>query len=213
MLCILCLFIPIPIPIHGIQTPLDRPFVQMFAVIPLAMLCGFGLAGVTQWIQRLRPNSRLIQRYVHFSVFGFVLLNASMNSEFYPSECCRFASRDDLAAFTWMDANLPPDAKVLIASTGLYVTSFETSETQSGVDAGIWIAPLLSRTVEFAGSGMQFNLADTHTNICTRGVEYIYVGGMPQSFDAGQLNVMPIWYDPSFALPSAKIYQVLGCKR
>lgn len=211
-LCILCLFIPIPIPIHGIQTPLDRPFVQMFAIIPLALLGGLGLACTTQWIQRLRPNSDLIQRFVNFFVFGFVLLNTALHYHFYPSECCRFASRDDLAAFTWLDENLPPNAKILIASTGLYVTSFETPEKQSGVDAGIWIAPLLSRTVELAGAGMQFDLADTHTDLCTRGVEYIYVGGMPQSFDAAQLNAIPIWYVPSFALPSAKIYQVLGCK-
>lgn len=211
-LCILCLFIPIPIPIHGIQTPLDRPFVQMFAIIPLSLLGGLGLAGTTQWIQRLRPNSDLIQRFVYFFVFGFVLLNTALHYHFYPSECCRFASRDDLAAFTWMDENLPPDAKILIASTGLYVTSFETPEKQSGVDSGIWIAPLLSRTVELASSEIQFELVDTHTDLCKREVEYIYVGGMPQSFDAGQLNAIPIWYAPSFALPSAKIYQVLGCK-
>jgi hypothetical protein len=80
------------------------------------------------------------------------------------------------------------------------------------VDAGIWIIPLLSQSVELARSGMQFDLAETHTDLCTRGVEYIYVGGMPQSFDAGQLNAIPIWYAPSFALPSAKVYQVLGCK-
>lgn len=74
-----------------------------------------------------------------------------------------------------------------------------------------WADGLLALT-EFADAGMQFDLAETHTDLCARGVEYIYVGGVPQSFDAGQLYAMPIWYDPSFALPSAKIYQVLGCK-
>lgn len=212
ILCILCLFIPIPIPIHGIQTPLDRPFVQMFVVIPISILGGLGLAGVTQWMQRLRPNSSLIQRFIYFSVCGAVLFNAALHYRFYPSECCRFAGRDDLAAFTWMEENLSPDSKILIASTGLYVTSFETPEKQTGVDAGIWIAPLLSRTVELAGSGMEFDVADTHITLCDRGVEYIYVGGMPQSFNAGQLDALPIWYAPSFALPSAKIYQVLSCK-
>ncbi|MBN8656087.1 MAG: hypothetical protein J0M11_10145 [Anaerolineae bacterium] len=211
ILSILCLFIPIPIPIHGIQTPLDRPFVQMFAIIPFSLLGGLGLAGVTQWMERLRPNCGLIQRFLYFFVFGVVLLNSALHYRFYPSECCRFASRDDLAAFTWMDENLPPDATILIASTGLYVTSFETPEKQTGVDAGIWIAPLLSRTVKLAGSEIQFDQADTHTDLCKQEVQYIYIGGMPQSFDAGQLDGIPAWYAPTFALPSAKIYQVL-CK-
>jgi hypothetical protein len=211
VLSLLCLFIAISIPIHGIQTPLDRPFVQMFAIIPFSLLGGLGLAGVTQWMERLRPNSRLIQRFVYVSTFGLVLLNAALHYHFYPSECCRFASRDDLAAFTWMDENLPPDATILIASTGLYVTSFETPEKQTGVDAGIWIAPLLSQTVKLASSEIQFDQADTHTNLCKQEVKYIYIGGMPQSFDAGQLDGIPAWYVPTFALPSAKIYQVL-CK-
>lgn len=211
-LCILCMFIPIVIPVHGIQTLLDRPFVQMFSIVPLALLGGFGLAGLTQWTQRfvLKPN--LIQHFVHVAIVGLVFLNAALTYQFYPSACCRFASRDDLAAFTWMDENLPPDAKILIASTGLYVTSFETPEKQSGVDSGIWIAPLLSRTVELASSEIQFELVDTHTDLCKREVEYIYIGGMPQSFDAGKLDAIPIWYAPYFSLPSAKIYQVLGCK-
>jgi hypothetical protein len=211
-LCVLCIFIPITIPVHGTQTLLDRPFVQMFSIIPLSILGGLGFAGVTQWIKRLRPDLNLIRRFVTFLLFGFVLLNAALNYKFYPSDCCRFASRDDLAAFTWMDKSLPPDVTILIASTGLYVTSFETPETQNGVDAGIWIPSLLSRKVVPANQETQFDNVEIHVDLCNKGVDYIYVGGMPQSFNLNQLESQPAWYSPSFILPSAKIYQVLGCK-
>lgn len=211
-LCMLCLFVPITFSVDNVQTLLDRPFVQMFIYIPLSMLGGFGFAGLMRWTQRLISNSNLIQRFESFFIFGLVLLNAALNYNFYPADCCRFATRDDLAAFTWVDETLPPDITILIASTNLYVTSFEASETQAGVDAGVWLAPLLSRNVKFGGQGIQFDEANVHKDLCERNVEYIYVGGMPQSFNSLQLDSQPLWYSSSFALPAAKIYQVVGCE-
>jgi hypothetical protein len=210
-LCVLCLFIPISIPAHGIQTLLDRPFVQMFAVIPLSLLGGLGCSGATRAFARLLPDLNWIQRFVPLSLFGFVLLNAALTYDLYPSDCCRFVNRDDLAAFTWMDESTPPDAKILIASADLYVTSLEPPESQTGVDAGIWIPPLLSRPIELLGADIRFNLADTHKELCQNNVEYIYVGGMPQSFDSAQLHNRPDWYLPAFALPSASVYRLTGC--
>ena len=211
-LCILCLFIPITIPVHGVQTLLDRPFVQMFAFIPLSLLGGLGISGATRAFARLFPNRVLIQRFVSIFLFGSILLNAALTYDLYPSDCCRFVDRDDLAALTWLGESTPSDAKVLIASTGLYVTSFESIGAQTGVDAGIWISQLLSRPVELSGTDIQFDQADTYNSLCQSEVDYIYAGGTPQSFDPAKLESQPAWYKPAFVLPSAKVYQLTGCQ-
>lgn len=211
-LCVLSLFISISLPTLGAQTLLDRPFVQMFAFMPLSMLGGLGLAGLIQTTQRLLPDLKLIQRFIPIFIFGLVLFNTVLHYNFYPSNCCRFATRDDLAAFTWIDNHVPDDASILIASVRLSVTSFESTTTPTGVDAGIWIPPLLARSIRFAQPEIQFALLDTHADLCAGGIDYIYVGSMPQSFNASQLDSLPIWYAPSFTLPSTKIYQVMDCK-
>lgn len=209
-LCILCLFIPIIIPVHGIQTPLDRPFVQMFSVIPLSLLGGFGLAGLTQWSQRFHLKSNLIQRFIHVSIFSLVFLNAAQNYQFYSSACCRFASRDDLAAFTWLEQNLPSDANILIPSSVLSVTSKETTQSLTGVDAGIWIMPLTSRKTTFAPQATQFTQPEIYQQLCAQGITHIYSGGMPESFKPMQEN--PGGYTIAFLLPQAGIYTLTGCK-
>lgn len=211
-LCALCLFFPVPLPGIGVQTLLDRPFVQMLAFIPLSLLGGFGFAGLIRTTARLFLKSKLMQPFVIFLVFGFVLLNTALHYDFHPSDCCRFVNRDDIAAFSWMDEFLPRDATVLIASTGLYVTAFESPQAQTGVDAGIWIQPLLSRNVELTDSNIRFDQEDPHQTLCQRGIDYIYVGSTLQSFDASQLESQPDRYLPSFILPSAKIYTLAGCK-
>lgn len=211
-LCAFCLFFPVPLPGIGVQTLLDRPFVQMLAFIPLSLLGGLGFAGLIRTTARLFLKSKLMQPFVTFFVFGLVLLNTALHYDFHPSDCCRFVNRDDLAAFSWMDEFLPRDATVLIASTGLYVTAFESPQVQTGVDAGIWIRPLLSRNVELTDSNIRFDQEDSHRTLCNRGVDYIYVGSTLQSFDASQLESQPDRYLPSFILPTAKIYRLAECK-
>ncbi|MCB0120365.1 MAG: hypothetical protein KDD72_15130, partial [Anaerolineales bacterium] len=210
-LCGLCLFIPITLPTYGVQTLLDRPFVQMFSCIPLSILGGLGLSGLMKTTIRLLPDLKLVQHFVTLFIFGFVLLNAALHYKFYPSDCCNFVSRDDLAAFAWMDNNIPSDAKILAASTGLYVTSYESSQTPTGVDAGIWIPPLLSRPIVFAGRDIRFDSDEVHTDLCEQEVDYIYADGTSQSFDFQQLDGLPEWYLQMFALPSARVYKIAAC--
>ncbi len=209
-LCILCMFIPIVIPVHGIQTLLDRPFVQMFSIVPLALLGGFGLAGLTQWTQRFHLKPNPIQHFVHVAIIGLVFLNTALTYQFYPSACCRFASRDDLAALTWLEQNLPTDANILIPSSVLSVTSKEETQSLTGVDAGIWIKPLTSRKTTFAPQATQFTQPETHQKLCAQGITHIYIGGMPESFKPMQEN--PAEYTIAFLLPKAGIYALTGCR-
>lgn len=210
MLCILCMFIPIVIPVHGVQTPLDRPFVQMFSIVPLALLGGFGFAGVMQWTQRLHLKPKLIQRFIQVSIFGLVCLNAALTYDFYPSPCCRFVRRDDLAVFAWLEQNLPADVNILIPSSVLSVTSKESTQSRTGVDAGIWIKPLTSRTTTFAPQATQFNQPETYQKLCAQGITHIYIGGMPESFRPMQVNSAQ--YAVAFLLPQAGMYALTGCR-
>lgn len=204
-------FIPIPIPAYGMMTLLDRPYVQMLMFLPLSFLAGLGLAGLTQWIVRLFPRRRLPAQLILFSSLGLVLWNAALHYHFYPSPCCQLVSRDDMAAIAWIEHNLPPDAGILAASESLYVTALESSADRTGVDGGIWVAPLTSRHVTLAWQGLDLIQPDAYEILCKKNLSYIYVGGMPKSFNPAQLDSFPNAYQAVFSLPGAKIYQVTGC--
>ena len=210
-LILLSLFVPIELSSYGKLTLLDRPFVQMLAYLPLTIIAGLGFSGLLKFIERFFPSRSLPAYLTVFISLGLVILNASLNREFYPSNCCQLVSRDDLAAFAWMDENLPPDANILIASSSLYVTSFETANTRSGIDGGIWITPLISRKTTLAWNGLAFDSAETHLQICAQNLSHLYVGGTPQSFNAAQLDSFPDRYQPVFLLPTAKVYRITGC--
>lgn len=211
-LFLLALFIPLELPGYGTLTILDRPYVQMLIHMPLSLFGGLGLAGLLQWIRRIFPRSSLPAHLMMLSVFGLIAVNAGLNHNFYPSDCCQFVKHDDLAALTWMDASLPKDVSILIASESFYVTSLEEKGARVGVDGGIWIEPLTSRKTILAWSELDFFRSEVHYEICKRRLGYIYAGGMPKSFDHAMLEGLPEWYGEVFALPNAKIYQVNGCK-
>lgn len=208
-LSLACVFIPISLPGFGVQTMLDRPFAQMFAALPLATISGLGLTALTYLAARLTPDLNLIQRFIPILIPGLFLLNTALNYSFHPSACCRFATRDDLAAFTWLDENTPADAEVWIASASLLVTSLEPPGAPIAVDAGIWIQPFTDRRFRFAPSEYAFANETSHADLCEHDSSYVYVGGMPQSFDAAQLDSQPQWYLPVFILPEARVYQIL----
>lgn len=213
-LTLICLGLFIPVELSGLgkQILLDRPFVQMLTYLPLTIIAGLGLSGLLNLLDRFFPSRSLPAHLTGFLSLGLVILNATQNHEFYPSSCCQFVTRDDLAAIAWSDGNLPPEEKFLIASASLNVTAFEAPGTRTGVDAGIWLTPLLSRQTILAWQGLSFDLPETHVEICERQIDYIYIGGMPQSFSADKLNGLSDWYQPVFSLPAAKIYRVIGCE-
>lgn len=212
-LLLAALFIPVNAPGYGVLTPLDRPYAQMLIYLPLSLMGGLGLAGLIQWMRRLFPRPRLPARLTLFSAFGFVVLNAGLHHDFYPSACCQFASRDDLAAITWMDASLAPHASILIASENVIVTSFQQGDARAPADGGIWITPLIRRPTLPAWQALDFTQPEVHEALCARRLHYVYAGGMPQSFDKAQLDAQPQWYRRVFALPAASIYEVTGCQQ
>jgi hypothetical protein len=206
------LFVPVHLPNVGTLTILDRPYVQMLMYLPLSLLSGLGLAGLVRFLQQRIPETKLPVYAALFVTFGVVLAHALFRHDYYPSECCQITNRDDLALLTWIDTSLPPEAFILIAASPVNVTSLEQAEIQAGVDGGIWVMPLTSRQSMPAWENLDFTSTTVHAEICERGLGYVYAGEMPQSFSAAQLDDNPAWYQLAFALPRAKLYQVMNCQ-
>jgi hypothetical protein len=203
------LFVSVHFPGFGTLTLLDRPYVQMLIYLPFSILGGLGLAGL---INLLKRHSKIYARTVILASFGIVLAHAVFRSEYYPSDCCQLVNRDDLALLAWMERSLPIDVSLLIASSRVNVTSFEQTEILAGVDGGIWVTPLISRQTTLAWDSLDFSSETVHAEICGRGLEYAYVGGIPQSFSASQFEENPEWYQQVFALPRAKLYRITNCQ-
>ena len=205
------------LPGFGNQTLLDRPFVEMLLYLPLSILGGLGAAGFLQFLntikfipERIRISIRALSIILLISTLS---ISSMMNYDFYPSDCCNFVRYDDTVAFDWLDRNTPPDVRILIASTQMHVLPSGPSEANVGTDAGIWIPALTDRVTTFAPFGIDFRSPDTLEWLCKEQINYIYVGGTDQKFNAAQLQEKPDWYEGILFLPNAQVYQITGCTK
>ncbi len=213
------LFVPIGNWSPGIenQTLLDRPFVEMVLYLPLSMLGGLGLAGLLQCmtsITALSEKMRLYTRVLSALLFlGFAVWIPLVTYNFYPSDCCQFVGYDDTVALDWSNKNLPPAAHILIAGRQLSVLPSGPSTNLVGTDAGIWIPALTGRKATLAPSDIDFRSESTLEQLCQGKIDYVYVGGTDQTFDATQLNEKAGWYERILSLPSAQLYRLKGCSQ
>jgi hypothetical protein len=211
----IALFIPIGKLVPGFenQTLLDRPFVEIVLYLPLSLLGGLGLAGLMQSVRGIRVFPEQMHPYTAILIVGIVGLIAIGRYDFYPSDCCNFVRYDDTVAFDWIDRNLPSDARILIASTSMNVLPSGPSANPTGTDAGIWIPMLTGQNVAFAPFDMDFRSTATLEQLCRMQIDYIYVGGTTQNFNATQLQAKTDWYKRVLFLPNAQLYQLIGCDK
>ena len=214
------LFIPTAwiLPQFAQQTLLDRPFVEIILFFPLALLGGFGLAGLARITQDFsRPYAPMRDKFITtrntvFLSFVFLLgFFALKNYNFYPSTCCDFVSYDDTFAFDWIDKNLPQDARILIAGNQLKVIPNTTSPNLVASDAGIWITPLTGRESIMLSHHLELSSTEIINQLCHKEIDYIYLGNTNQSFNHSQLDTNPEWYKKKLHLPNAHIYQLEIC--
>ncbi|MBI5962420.1 MAG: hypothetical protein HY863_03000 [Chloroflexi bacterium] len=183
------------IPVTSSITLLDRPLVEIILFLPLSFLGGLGAS-----------------RLPKFAVPVFaavVILHAWISYNFYPSDCCQLADRNDAAALDWINKRAPADAHFAIASADLRLNAFGTPMQSAGTDAGIWIAPLTQRATLPLTYLTDFTTQSTHDLLCDQQVTHIYIGAMPQSFNLVETN--PEWYETIFVLSKTQIVQVTGC--
>jgi hypothetical protein len=221
LLLIVSVFVALLIPTGNLlpgfenQTLLDRPFVEMFLYLPLSMLSGLGLTGLLQFLNKLKPFFEKIQRpiqilamIVFFSIVSLVLVR---DYNFYASDCCNFVKYEDTIALDWLDANLPPDAHILIPATQMNVLPTGPSASLVGTDAGIWIPALTGRRTTFAQFETDFRSPDSLGQLCQQEIDYIYIGSTDQSFAVEQLLDKGEWYERVLSLPNAQLFKVSGC--
>jgi hypothetical protein len=162
----------------------------------------------------LSERTRLYVRILAIVLIpGFTGLASVVNYDFHPSDCCNFVGHDDTLAFDWLDKNLPPEARILVAAAPLNVLPAGPSKNLAGSDAGIWIQALTGRKTVPASYETDFRSASTWKQLCRRQMEYIYIGGTEQAFNPAQLKRKAEWYQEILFLPEAQLYQVTGCPK
>ncbi len=207
------LFIPVTrfIPGYGNQTLLDRPFIEMILYLPLSLLGGLGFAGLFQYLGRWQYIRLPLNKAVGFLLFGLLAVNVLTNYNFYPSDCCKIVELDDLTTISWLDKNLPSDARILISTTELVLLPSASSQGSVGADAGIWILPLTGRSTFPMSSNSDFGQREMLDILCKMNITYIYVGETGQPFDDAQIQMHTAWYKALLSIQKAGIYQVVGC--
>jgi hypothetical protein len=208
-----CVYIPMP-SFFGYQNLflLDRPYVQILLHIPLSIISGLGVAGILQASSRLFTGRVRAGLIIQALAFGLLAMNAIFYQEYRPSSCCQLAGRDDAAAFSWIQHELPQATTLLIASQDLSFTQDQSQFAKTGVDAGIWISPMTGRKTLFPPIDTDLTHTPSYWKLCRLGVRYIYVGNRPESFNESDLIKRPKWYQVVFALPDAKIYRLMKCR-
>ena len=213
------LFVPIGnlLPWLGNQTLLDRPFVEMLLYFSLSIMGGLGLAGLLQILNDIKAIPGKIRSYARILTatlfLSFLLLIPLRDYNFYPSDCCNFVRYDDTVAIDWLDRNTPPDARILIASTQMHVLPSGPSAANVGTDAGIWIPALTGRATTFAPFDIDFRSPSTLEELCKEQIDYIYIGGTDQKFNAAQLEAKAERYERILFLPNAQLYKLIGCSK
>jgi hypothetical protein len=140
-----------------------------------------------------------------------VILHAFSSYQFRPSACCSIVMPDDLTALTWMDAHLPNDARVVIASTEVSYAAAAYPPLNASADAGAWVAPLTNRPAISLPHSTDFSASSTRDLLCAQGATDIYVSSSPQAFESASLDGRPDWYVLAVGIGSARVYHVAAC--
>ncbi len=211
-LMLACLFVPVRgLPGFGDLSLLDRPFVEMTLFVPLAVIGGVGCAGLLRFLKKFSAQQKIIAPACILLLLLALLTNAAAKYSFHPSSCCQIVGPDDIAALDWSDKNLPSNARIAIASAAMNVQFNDPTEAHTGIDAGVWLAPLTKRTTLLLPFTSDFSSEAMHAQLCKAQINYLYVGGEAQSFDRQKIEARPAWYRTIFYLPAAQIEAVSGC--
>ncbi|MBN1304780.1 MAG: hypothetical protein JXA13_10130 [Anaerolineales bacterium] len=206
------LFIPVPqqLGAYGGQTLLDRLIVEMSLGIPLAFFGGLGFSVIADYFHTEHQFSRNAIRVA--GALAVVWMSyVFIRHDSHPSDCCQYVKQDDLLAITWLDKSLFDDIRIAISSRQMDVFMHPSPDSIVATDAGSWITPLTSRQSVLFPFTADFGLEITLTELCERGIEYVYVSSMEESFRKATLDQHPDWYRLVFYTPGASIYQLDGC--
>ena len=187
---------------------LDRPLVEMLLPVPLSLLGAAGLAG---FLQVLPGPARLLGHVAGVLLSAAFVANALLTQGFRASACCGMASTEDLVAMDWLHREAPSNAHVAVAVSPVQVSPGSYPLLTAGTDAGVWIHPLTGLAISPLPFVTDFSGGATHSRLCERGVNVVFVGGAPRSFDGAALLAEPQWYALRLQLPHVSIFEVAAC--
>jgi hypothetical protein len=187
---------------------LDRPLIEMLLPLPLSLL---GAAGMAAFLQILPGRAKRLGLAAGVLLSAAVVTNARLTQGFSASACCAMVLTDDLVALDWLRREAPVDAHVAVAVAPLQVSPAGKPWLGPGADAGIWIHPLTGLSVAPLPFLTDFGSGMTHALLCETGVDVVYAGGAPRSFDGASLLEEPQWYDLRLQLPAVSVFEVTAC--
>jgi hypothetical protein len=197
------LFVPAPA-----GSMLDRPLVEMLLPLPLSLL---GAAGMAGFLQRLASSARSLRHAAAVVLCAAVVAHAFLTYSFSASACCTMVSTDDLVALDWLRREVPADARIAEAVAPVQVGTGSHPSLEAGADAGIWIHPLTGLSIYPLSFVTDFGSGATHALLCERGVDVVYAGGAPRSFDRAALLAKPQWYELRLQLHAVSVFEVRAC--
>jgi len=174
---------------------LDRTFLQISLFLPLSILGALGLSGFRKTF--------VIQNQLKRGAITVIFLIFSWNATqllFYPDACCGYVRNRDLAAFNWINLNLPSDATLVIS--GLRV-----SDRLIGTDAGIWVQSLTGRETKKRPFDLSWFAPGVIDDICQFDSPHIYAGGREFSFNSSELEISNR-YEELFSQGKTSIYLI-----
>jgi hypothetical protein len=180
---------------------LDRPFTQIVLTLPLALLGGLGVAGLTFQL-RARKWLRLAPAIL---VSLLIIVQMPRTETFFPDPCCSYVTRDDVRAFEWLKSQAPPGSLVVIAGIPTSTRLLET-------DAGMWVYAMSG--LDTAKRSFNSSLTDPAfiRSICVDRKEvYLYAGGGPMSFELQDMLVVSRDYGVVYSSSETHLLWVRAC--
>ena len=111
-----------------------------------------------------------------------------------------------MAALAWIEDNVPPGGRVVIAGAK---SGDSELRVFSGSDAGVWVTPLTERRTTLKPYNMKWTSPRTKAELCGLGSAYVYAGGWPFGFDPRVLGRLD-WLTPAEQFPPVVIFR-LNC--
>lgn len=192
-----------PLLIQSSQGLLDRQFLEIMLYIPFSIMGGAGLVGL---IRKLKLNDA-VRWFALPALIGCVTFTFFQGQSLHPDPCCDYFKEDDQLAFQWIQKNTSVDSLFIIANS-------DNNEKITGIDAGIWIYPLLGRNTNKLRFTTNWDSIEEMKKICQFSKKdiYIYKGDGNYSFNDSQL-ASDEWVQPVFRSGQTIIYQLTGCSK
>ena len=197
-LALVAMILPLPAFLEKTQGLIDRPFFQITLFVPLSVLTGVGLA---EFAYRMKNRHLRIGLAVMMGIG--LWLCAPLAQTTRPSSCCQLTGSDDLFVYQWLENQALSEDRILISA---YQSPFRLVES----DGGAWVEALTLRSTEKIVNTIDFSSPDQQKALCAAGINYIYAGSSPYSFDRSALAAQPDIYVPEIQLPQVSLYR-LNC--